>query len=300
MLPASTTRNDAIWHLNFGRLVSWREVNPDRWPSARTDDGDERVLGAWLHNQKHAKKTGTKGWCAARAQLMDQAFPGWTDGWDVKWSRRLDALKHWRRLNPGRWPSPHAIDSAEAAVGVWLSHQRNLSKRGAAPWSAEREAALSAVGKGWLVTTDERWESALAELDSWRKQSSGAWPSMASVDAKEARLGRWLGTQRNLLNSASLLSHRKELLDRRMPGWSTQRSGQWQRNLDELIQWRECNSGKWPSQIGEDDQERRLGRWLTAQRVAQKGRGRALSAERESFLDNRLDGWKAGNRPSRG
>lgn len=114
-----------------------------------------------------------------------------------------------------------------------------------------------------------RDERLLADLRVWRLESDPEPFKLALLATAEARFGaRWW------MNG----------LDRR-----------WWRRLDGLIEWCEAHPHRWPSKCSPDIDERALGAWLDAHKIAVRG-GRAsrqFDAARRQALYESLPGWDA-------
>jgi hypothetical protein len=68
------SRADA-WHRTADEVGEFLRIH-GRLPSKRATGGEERRLGAWLHNRRQNERVGT-GWTSERAAYLDQAAPGW-------------------------------------------------------------------------------------------------------------------------------------------------------------------------------------------------------------------------------
>ncbi len=86
-----------LLHVQLGKLVAWRGINPDRWPSTRSENEDEKRLGTWLGNQRMGKnamdagKTGAalRGMTQERDERLDEACPGWRNDDSDPWGDQV-------------------------------------------------------------------------------------------------------------------------------------------------------------------------------------------------------------------
>ncbi|WP_146185012.1 helicase associated domain-containing protein [Agromyces badenianii] len=169
-------------------------------------------------------------------------------------------------------PHPGATDT--------VSRRRDAS---AAPDVRERFAAAPTA-----YADDLDWErAALAVVDSavrdGRLPSSGA-----GTDPEERRRARWLRHQRELSRSGALRRWRSEWLDLHLPGWQRPLDGRWHARAVGVATHR-VEHGTLPSMNAVDEQTRRLGNWLHAQRRLH--RAGELDPLRGVWLDLNLPGW---------
>ena len=111
-------------------------------------------------------------------------------------------------------------------------------------------------------------------------------------------IGAWLSSQRSTLHAGepSMTAERQTVLDGFAPGWRVFLPAPglpWPERAEEVIRFREVKD-RWPSQIAADEDERRLGVWLSNQR-SQAHRGE-LSNKKRAALDGYLPGWDTGSR----
>jgi hypothetical protein len=118
----------------------------------------------------------------------------------------------------------------------------------------------------------------------------GRRPSRKAKGPEEKRLGEWLGGQRKADRKGNLGPARKALLDEKVPGWDESFDDIYAANVDATAAF--CaEHGRWPSAMAKGPEEKRLGRWLSTQRVANK-KGN-LSPARKALLDEKVPGWDA-------
>lgn len=138
------------------------------------------------------------------------------------------------------------------------------------------------------------WYARLAELADWRGRHPAKWPSVASSDPEEKKIGVWLSTQKSLNNGRRKRGwpkERKDALDIQAPGWDARMNTKWEDVLDDLRVWRENNADAWPRVRSSDSEELRLGRWLSVQRNARNGRSGVWSQKREDAMESVVPGW---------
>lgn len=146
-----------------------------------------------------------------------------------------------------------------------------------------------------MASNDERWMAALGD-------AAVAFRTAGELPTGTHYPGSWIQAQRAAWRGKKswLTEERLSLLDANLPGWWESPRPLDQRAWDQsavLLVDHVRTTGALPRQNAADNEERRLARWLTTQRVA--SHAGELSAERKSWLDDRLPGWVgAGPRPA--
>jgi Helicase associated domain len=122
--------------------------------------------------------------------------------------------------------------------------------------------------------------------------ATGRWPSKTAREVGESRLGAWVGVQRQAKRNGRLTADRRAALHalgkhvdgnlRRATSFFGSVDEAWWINLD-LLRSHVAATGRWPSMTARDVAERRLGAWVSAQRLSEKiGK---LTAERRIALE---------------
>lgn len=177
-------------------------------------------LGAWLSSQRSAANRGLTSMTPERIGLLDQLAPGWREHLPQPntWSHRLEELVTFR-ANEGRWPSQTAADAAERKLGVWLSNQRQLARKG--NLATGKWVDLDLRAPGWDPgPRDEAWLRTAEALGEFRHRHD-RWPSKAADDVKERKLGSWLHNRRqDARTGAGWTPERAAHLDRVASGWN--------------------------------------------------------------------------------
>jgi hypothetical protein len=292
------------WSESLDALVQWRAENQGVWPNSRSQDAIEALLGHWFRNQRMRTRRGVLS--NEHILILNERLPGWNHEVD-HWSERLQEMIVWRQENPGKWPNKRSTDELERKLGIWRQKQREYwnaqregrSIRGSNALTQERIDRLNQHLPGWNEQTNE-WSERLESLVQWRAQpgNQGVWPNSRSQDAIEARLGHWFRDQRMRTRRGVLTPDHILILNERLPGWNDE-VDHWSERLQEMIEWRQENPGRWPRSISNVDKEVRLGRWRRTQRqywnVLQQERNvpgsSNLTPERIDRLNQDLPGW---------
>ena len=205
---------------------------------------------------------------------------------------------HWRAM--AREAAAHRARTGDFPrgdnhLGRWLQVQRSLDRRGEPVLTDARKATLDRLLPGWR-------DSAGPDGPSWRDTARAVrdfraehqkWPSQIGPNAEEARLGRWLTTQRGMARQGKLLDERQRWLDARLPGWNAagSRKDAWVRNAHALGTWRDQHD-RWPTAKAKDPVERQVGQWLKNRR--EDARANRLTRSRIRLLDRVAAGWLDG------
>lgn len=116
----------------------------------------------------------------------------------------------------------------------------------------------------------------------------GRWPSPASPDATEQRLGTWLTSQRVHAAQGLMDVFRRAYLDEALPGWNLTAEEIWLERAREVSNFL-LRHGALPNFESDHLPERRIGVWLSMQRTMYRSGG--LSKPRSRWLDQHCPGW---------
>lgn len=144
---------------------------------------------------------------------------------------------------------------------------------------------------GLMATDDEKWMLYL-------RQAVAVFHATGTIPRGESHPGGWRSAQRRAARSgqAWLTPYRQALLDEHLPSWRespAQPQRTWREIAAEMRDHAQT-AGRLPRQNGETADERWLGAWLTAQRVAHHSG--ELDAVRTAWLTANCPGWE-GNGP---
>lgn len=116
------------------------------------------------------------------------------------------------------------------------------------------------------------------------------WPSAASTDSYERRLGVWLNRQRAAVASRTMDPFRRGILDQRMPGWLATPAEVWVERARDISNFLLTN-GRSPRLDAPSTPERLVAVWLNAQQVlAAAG---TLHPSRIGWLDAYCPLWRS-------
>lgn len=232
-----------------------------------------------------------------------------------KW---LAQLREYHREFFGCLPASASVVYRGAALGAWLANTRHRALRDGIP--ADLATALKEIDPNWLGGFDpvrlpafsasvSASVPAPASLVLDKKSSKAIWQAQLNLlrDFIEergripigtesflgVRIGRWVRMQLQDYADGRMLQARVEALES-IRGWSWTRYAEqlevrWQSNLETLRGFVEAHE-RLPTRC-EEYGGVRIGKWVHAQRAAQKGVGRGrMTPERTAALST-IRGW---------
>jgi hypothetical protein len=214
-----------------------------------------------------------------------EAIQDWTwDPTDDAWNDRLHELAGWVDASGGL-PSTGSENPEERRLAMFVSSNRVTYRKG--KLDALRVARLAAI-PGWeWEPRAGLWGSACDETTAWMTEH-GRTPSTTSQDETEARLGRFVSTNRRSRVSGTLAADRVARLAA-IPGWSWNPAADaWDANLRELSEWMTDHGRTASDSKAGDPTERRLGKFANSSRGSyRKGK---LTPDQVARLEA-IPGW---------
>jgi superfamily II DNA or RNA helicase len=271
------------WEDGFTHLQSYVQREGHTRVPAVYRAGEDFRLGQWVAVQRKAHQRGTLGE-ERRRRLA--ALPGWSwdlssDAWEEAFTRLQSIVErkgHSRVHKRDRDDDGFQIDQ-------WVQRQRRSYQRGTL--DEERRQRLEALpGWTWDWSTDA-WEDGFARLRRYVDREGHCQVPRHHRDDDGYQLGAWVGAQRRD-RSGTLGEERRRRLTA-LPGWTWNPfDAAWQDGFVRLQRFVMREGHSQVPQAYRDDDEFRLGSWVTAQR--QGYRRRTLDEERRRRLE-RLPGW---------
>ena len=211
---------------------------------------------------------------------------------------------HWRKMataasefftEHGHHPRARASYPGERRLGEWLRAVRKaaLGASGGLGTSAERAVFLAEHYPAWRGG-DWLWLTRAQEVADFAAARS-RFPSHMSSDADEARLGRWLATNRFAADAhaRTWTPARAKFMERIAPGWrASSYAAAWQVQALELAAFMAEHSRR-PKRGSRSAAEGRAGRWLYKWRTACVRHDGCWTPERETLMDEHCPGWRA-------
>ena len=297
---------DVDWAERYKEVVDYYVKN-NAWPSTQDQYPGLAVksLGGWVSKQRaNGKKlaAGEHSWMTQERYDRLDKTPGWlwdpmSDAWESSFA---GCLEHYEKNNV--WPSTKDADPVVKSLGGWVSKQRaqgnKLASGAKSNMTQDRYDRLDKT-PGWVWDAlSDVWEGSFAGcLEYYGKNNS--WPSREDSDAVVKSMGGWISEQRKngkklaAGEKSKMTQERYDKLDK-TPGWLWDSlSDAWNGNFASCLEYYVKNSS-WPSSIDSDAVVKRLGMWVSKQRVQgsklASGDKSQMTQERYDKLD-KTPGW---------
>jgi len=264
-------------------------------PRANAADPVERGLSKWLQRARAApRRSGATVSSRAREAFLDTHYPDWRGERDTPWLTMATAASQFF-TDHGHHPRARASDPDERTLGEWLRAVRKGAQGLSAGliMSAERAEFLGEHYPAWRGG-DWLWLTRAQEVADFRATRARC-PSHVSSNADEARLGRWLATNRwaAATGARTWTPAREDFMDRNVPGWrAPSRAAAWLHHAQEAAAFM-AEHGRRPRRQGVNADEDSAARWLSAWRAVSTARGPGWSPDREAFMDQHCPTWRA-------
>lgn len=138
------------------------------------------------------------------------------------------------------WRSQHghcAVPIAQGDLGIWVSKQRQLNKKG--KLSQDKIDRLNSLAFTWS-TTDADWDDKFKRLNEWRCRNGHC-----SVPFNEGELGWWVNTQRQCKRKGKLSGSRQKQLDSIGFVWNPSLCSQQLQQQQQQQEQHEQEIGRW-------------------------------------------------------
>lgn len=186
-------------------------------PTRKQSSEAERLLGAFLMNQRKALATGIMP--AERAAELDDRVPGWRDAPRTNWERAVLVVAVWVEAN-GLPESHSSVGPEGASMNERLTKQRRRADAG--KLTVEQIAFLDEHIPGWRSSVRrQQWDAGIARLARLVTAADGKHPSTQAADDEERACGFWLEKRKAAYRAGKLTAEQIGDLDRAAPGWQT-------------------------------------------------------------------------------
>lgn len=271
---------DEVWQKQYGKVKQYIDKYK-KWPSPHSPNIDTRKLGRWCQAQRDLFRHKPHALAEARIELLGKIGFVFEIDRDGEWQSTFIKVKEFNKKN-GRFPSmSRTVDIYERKLGNWCKSQR--SRKG--QLTQQRIALLDQIGFIW--GNSGRWMSRYEKVCVFLKTYK-RWPSAHSKNAQEARLGSWCSTQRRRRNKGEIITEEQiTLLNKLKIKWEHDYNDQWMNTYNDLKKFIKKHK-RWPSvsEYSSVPDDLRLGRWCINQRIAKKGKGGRMNAERIRLLND--------------
>ena len=265
------------WERNFALLEHFNErEGHGNAPHSHEEDGVK--IGIWVVNQRQLYKTGRLD--KSYQWRLENLGMSW-DPLEDKWEQNFALLEQYKkREGHGNAPQSHEGDGVK--LGSWLSKQRHMYKKGKLDESYMQR--LEAAGISWDPIADQ-WERNFTLLKKYKKREGHSnVPKTHEEDG--VKLGKWISRQRQLYKKGKLDVSYQHCLENLGMSWDPL-AEQWEHNLALLKRFIKREGHSNVPKTHEED-EVKLGMWLSTQRQARKGNllvPSNLSSDRIERLD---------------
>eukprot|EP00804_Cyclotella_cryptica_P002606 CCRYP_010418-RA/>CCRYP_010418-RA protein AED:0.14 eAED:-0.15 QI:0/0/0/1/0/0/2/0/325 len=242
-------------------------------------DMEEREIAAWIKEQSHIRLQlntgnylgGDSDVARSRIMLLESisGFP-WVScrkDKEEEWERNFAALQEFQQQH-GHCRVPQCHENLGGVVARQHLAHKNCHL------DEEIVRRLDAIGFEWdIKSADEAWDRAFEMLLQFRETHGHCNIPQRSDDMNEAKLGKWVASQRVAYNKGKLPCGRIDKLNSINFIWSVKSEKPdeaWDRNFMMLLQFREIHGHCDVPQRSDNMDDTKLGRWVVSQRVAYK------------------------------
>ncbi len=279
--PEKLRRN--AWDIKFSLLQAYVDSHHGAFPSVDycTDDGIK--LGNWLFNQKRGYQRGTL--LPERRIKLERLGILWDIG-EQSWQERYAQAKKYYNQYGHLCLFLQRGGQNEAALGNWLTVQRQLYKKG--NLCLERIQKLEEIGMVWDAR-ENVWEASYQQAKAFFGRYGHLRIPKDSGPPEQRRLGAWIGTQR------------KNYMTRSNPLFTEERIRRleeigmiWDASLDSMELWKEWYRKAEAFYLHHGHLRPPKGpllTWLHAQRGAKRGKRGSLSQDQIERLERIGMSW---------
>lgn len=295
---------EVVWYNKLEQLKKFINENK-RKPSKEPSDKTEQLLGQWLGQQLNNYKTRTKSMsfeerCKKFEEFKDEYSEYFTDN-NSKWFENFKCAKDFIIKNT-KIPSQKSDDEEEQKNGTWVSHQHQnyKVKRGCMSNTDIYDIWTNFVTeyRDLLLDQNEKWYNNLKKIKDFIYTNKRL-PSFIYNDETENKLLKWYYHQRENFN------YKKENMKdgHKYNAWekfveefkdylSKNYDEVWYTHLKEL-QLFITTFGKLPLEDSTNEEEKKLGKWLSHQKQQHKNKnGFTVNPEKleawETFIQNNI------------
>ena len=273
------------WQENLNKLSNFLKANNGKYPSATTDNVEEKSLYNWYCAQRREYKLGRLE--PKRIQALNDIGFKWTAYDD--WNKNFNELDDFLKKNDGKYPSINSESSEERLLARWLSAQRRFFRQN--KLSELRTVLLINIGVS-LTPRDNQWLQNYNDFKKFLGDNKGKYPSSTSQDKREVELALWGYRQRTMKNQGKLSQEKEKMLDKIQFSWNLY-DEKWQHSFKEFQKFLEEHNGKYPNQDSKDEKEKELAIWVLSQKLSLKNGKMSLNRykilKRNNFIFNAFE-----------
>lgn len=292
---------ELAWERNYALAKEYFEKYGDLRVPADYVAPDGTKLGAWISNQRTARKEGRQQalLSAERIARLDAIGMSW-DVVSEQWERNyLEAVRYYNAHGHLRVPVSFKAESG-FALGHWIQNLRQAKNGTSATRLTQDQAQrLEAIGMEWGNRNDAQWTRAYRQAKAYYEKHGDLQVPLDYVAPDGTRLGKWIARQRSARKGSKgehthLTAERIAKLEAIGMDWRSE--DPWEHRYELVRKYRaEHGNLNIPAQYKTADGIW-LGKWLYEQRRILRGEDthRSLTArQREKLLS--LEGEKVRN-----
>ena len=250
----------ARWEEGFEHLQEYTNTHGTcRLPNSKYIHNGFK-LGIWVNTQRSNWDT-----LPEDRQKRLRELPDWTENTrNALWEEGFSYLSRYIEVNGTALVTSTCIFDG-FRLGQWVTVQRSKFEN----LDPERRQRLAAL-PGWATSVrDAWWEEGFRHLEKYVANNGDASPTQNYIDTEDGyKLGIWVNKQRQNETDGALSPERRKRLVT-LPGWQwTPRDSRWDEGFTQLLRYMKNNSGAFPAQSYETEDDYRLGAWVNMQRNA--------------------------------
>jgi superfamily II DNA/RNA helicase len=292
---------NAAWNDHIVALIAYRDEFGEI-PKNQVWYRD-MALGAWVISVQNSKRGSSRSYKLTPERIASlEAIPGWTWGGAARaqtgkkndWQSNFELLRAYVAENHGIPPAKAVY--RDVKLGAWVSYQRAAKKgQGGRKITPERIAALETI-EGWQWAERDDLDAAWwtnFELCCDYVAENHKMPSTTAV-YRDVKLGTWVMTQRQAKKGQGTY----KMTPDRIAALETIEGWQWEDDPD-AVWW--TNFELCCAYVAENHRmptwkvvyrDVKLGKWVSNQRMANKGQGTSkMTPERIAALET-IEGWR--------
>ncbi len=204
---------DISWERFFESAKRYAEKHGDLLPNYQYVDEDGIRLGAWICNQRTARKNGISqyGLTEERIARLDEIGMVW-DVPDYRWEEGYSAAVLYHKENGDLNVSQKYLDKNGFRLGAWVNSQRTARKTGTDALTEDRIARLDTLGIIWVDKAEKQWNDMFQALCDYNNEHHTLNVPIKIKAKNGQNLYLWISRQRELYKQGKLTAERTEKL----------------------------------------------------------------------------------------
>jgi len=275
-------------------LIKWKKFH-GRDPSTHAENQEERRLGLWLSSQRTGRG---KNFRSNQGLVEKEGYPEIFNRKDDEEESNKKCVEYikWRKEHNNN-PSQHSKESKERQLGCWIVRQRMFKqgkKKRTGVFYLSNQKMVENAGYSTAfnpLNSEKESNEICSRYIVWRKTHNNNNPSKS----EESFLFTWMHGQkvaksgkgtRQFYRSNQILVEKAgypdafAFIDREKIS---------NNNCNKCINFKKTHKGKDPSIQSKDREEKRLGVWLSLQKMAKQGKGHCIFYKSNQILAEKAE-----------